>query len=121
MSNWYDAQKKYGREIVLTVRRWDNWEHDLETEYNGRELLDCIQDWLSEHTVNGMFNLTDATENFAQFEQVHIPLFSETGRAIDARAFAVELRRYLQKNPYAITSKVMIRGLGEAILVLGEK
>lgn len=121
MTNWYNAQKKDGREIVLIIRCWDNWENDLETEYNDCELLDCIQDWLSEHTVNGMFNLTDGTENFAQFEQVHIPLFNVAGRAIDARAFAVELGRYLRKNPYAITSKIMVRGLGEAILVLGEK
>jgi len=32
MSRWYDEQKKNGREIVLTVRCWDNWENDLETE-----------------------------------------------------------------------------------------
>ena len=121
MMRWYDDQKKNGREITLTVRCWDSWEDDLETEYDGYELTDCIQDWLAEHTVNGMFNLTDGTESFAQFEQVRIPLFNEKGRAMDARAFATELRRYLQKPPYNITSKVMIRGLGEAILVLGEK
>ncbi len=73
------------------------------------------------HTVKGMFNLTDGTESFAQFEQVRIPLSDERGRGMDARAFATELRRYLQKAPYNITSKVMVRGLGEAILVLGEK
>lgn len=121
MTRWYDDQKKNGRKIALTVRCWDSWENDLETEYDGYELTDCIQDWLAEHTVNGMFNLTDGTETFAQFEQVRIPLFNEKGRAMDARAFATELRCYLQKPPYNITSKVMIRGLGEAILVLGEK
>lgn len=121
MSRWYDDQRKNGREITLTVRCWDSWENDLETEFGGQELTDCIQDWLAEHTVNGMFNLTDGTESFAQFEQVRIPLANEKGRAMDARAFATELRRYLQKAPYNITSKVMVRGLGEAILVLGEK
>ena len=121
MTRWYDDQKKNGREIVLTVRCWDNWENDLETEYDGEELTDCIQDWLAEHTVNGMFNLTDGTESFAQFEQVRIPLANEKGRAMDARAFATELRKYLEEAPFNITSKVMIRGLGEAIVVLGEK
>jgi len=121
MTRWYDDQRKNGREIILTVRCWDNWENDLETEYNGTELTDCIQDWLAKYTVNGMFNLTDGTESFAQFEQVRIPLVDEKGRAMDARAFATELRRYLQKSPFNITSKVMIRGLGEAIIVLGEK
>lgn len=121
MSRWYDEQKKNGREIVLTVRCWDNWENDLETEYGGNELTDCIQDWLAQHTVNATYNLSDGTETFAQFEQVRIPLFDERGRAMDARSFATELRKYLQKPPYNITSKVMMRGLGEAIIVLGEK
>lgn len=121
MSRWYDEQKKNGREIVLTVRCWDNWENDLETEYEGNELTNCIQDWLTEHTVNSAYNYSDGTETFAQFEQVRIPLFDERGRAMDARAFATELRKYLQKPPYNITSKVMTRGLGEAIVVLGEK
>lgn len=121
MSRWYDEQKKNGREIVLTVRCWDDWENDLETEYEGNELTDCIQDWLAEHTVNAAYNLSDGTETFVQFEQVRIPLLDQRGRAMDARAFATELRKYLQKSPYNITSKVMMRGLGEAIIVLGEK
>lgn len=121
MSKWYDDQRKYGREISLTIRCWDNWKNDLETEYEGNELTDCIQDWLSKHTVNGVFNLSDGTESFAQFEQVRIPLVNEKGRAIDARAFATELRKFLQTPPYNISSKVIIRGLGEALIVLGEK
>lgn len=121
MLKWYDDQRKYGREISLTIRCWDNWKNDLETEYEGNELTDCIQDWISKHTVNGVFNLSDGTESFAQFEQVRIPLVNEKGRAIDARAFATELRKFLQTPPYNISSKVIIRGLGEALIVLGEK
>ena len=111
----------HGREIVLTVRCWDFWEYDLETEYGGEELTDCIQDWMRRSTVNGNFNLTDASESFLQFEQVRIPFFDEKGNALDARGFANELRKTLRKDPYGITSKVLVRGLGEAIIVLGEK
>ncbi len=121
MDNWYAEQKKNGREISLTVRCWDNWDKDLESEYGGEELTDCIQSWLRANTVNSTFNLSDGTESFAQFEQVRIPLYDEKGNAMDARAFATNLRKYLQDSPYFITSKVMIRGLGEAIVVLGEK
>ncbi|MDE7412505.1 MAG: hypothetical protein K2N05_01765 [Muribaculaceae bacterium] len=121
LDKWYADQKKHGREIALTVRCWDNWDNDLETEYNGEELTDIIQDWLRDNTVNGSFNLSDGTESFAQFEQVRIPLKDKNGKAMDARAFATALRKYLQKSPYDITSKVVIRGLGEAILILGEK
>ena len=118
---WYNDQLKNGREIVLTVRCCDNWDKDLETEYDGDELTDCIQNWINDHTVNNAFNLSDATEKIAQFEQVRIPLFDDKGKAMDARAFTTELRKHLQKPPYNIMSKVIVRGLGEAVLVLGEK
>ena len=121
LDKWYADQKKNGREIAVTVRCWDNWENDLETEYDGEELTDCIQQWMRDNTVNGSFNLSDGTESFAQFEQVRIPLKNDKGRAMDARAFATALRKHLAKAPYNITSKVVIRGLGEAILILGEK
>lgn len=120
MMQWYERMCGSGREIVLTIKCWDNWDKDLETEFGGIELIDCIQKWLSDNTVNGSFNLSDATEVSAQFEQVLIPLF-EDNQAVDARAFATKLRKYLQKFPYNIQSKVIIRGLGEAILILGEK
>lgn len=120
MDEWYADQQKNGREISLTVRCWDNWENDLETEFDGKELTDCIQEWLRKNCTNGAFNLSDGTESFAQFEQVRIPL-AENGQAMDARAFATNLRKHLQKPPFNIPCKVVIRGLGEAIIVLGEK
>lgn len=118
---WHADQKKNGREISLTVRCWDNWENDLETEYDGEELTDCIQQWIRDNTVNSSFNLSDGTESFAQFEQIRIPLKDDKDRAMDARAFTTALRKHLAKPPYNITSKVIIRGLGEAMLILGEK
>ena len=121
MDDWFSAQQRDGREISLTVRCWDSWDKDLETEYDGNELTDCIQAWLRDNCVNRSFNLSDGSESFAQFEQVRIPLLDENGNAMDARAFATKLRKHLQKEPYNISSKVIIRGLGEAVLILGEK
>ncbi|MBR6054069.1 MAG: hypothetical protein IKP46_01865 [Bacteroidales bacterium] len=120
MMDFYRDINKNGREIILTVKRWDSWEHDLETEYDGEELTDIIRKWIKNHTVGGNYNLSDATENKANYEQVRIPLYDRDGDGLDARAFAVDLRKYLSKE-YGIVSKVMTRGLGEAIIVLGEK
>lgn len=121
MDLWYADQQTNGREISLTVRCWDSWDKDLETEFDGDELIDCIQSWFQKNCVNGSYNLSDGTESFAQFEQVRIPLLDEKGKAMDARAFATKLRKHLQQPPYNIISKVIIRGLGEAVLILGEK
>ena len=76
---------------------------------------------MQKNTINEQFNLSDASENFAQFEQVKIPLKDIRGLNMDARSFAIGLQKYLKKPPFNITSKLMIRGLGEVILVLGEK
>lgn len=120
MVKYYNNLSKEGREIVLNVKCWANWDGNLENEYDGEELLDIIQNWLHKNTINASFNLSDATENFAQFEQVRIPLMDADGKALDARGFATQLRKFLTKE-YGITSKVMTRGLGEGILVIGEK
>ncbi len=110
-----------GREIMLTIKIWDSWENDLETEFDGEELTDIIDDWMAKNTVSGRYNMTDATENIIRFEQVRIPIYDDRDRAIDARGFAKELRKFLIVEPYLIESKLMTRGLGEAIIVLGEK
>ncbi len=121
MDKYYADLQKNGREVVLNIKCWANWEGNLETENeDGDEMLDVIQKWLKKNTVNGAFNLTDATENFAQFEQVRIPLRDKEGDALDARGFAVQLRKHISKE-FGVTCKVMTRGLGEGIIVVGEK
>ena len=61
----------------------------------------------------------------ARYEQVRIPLTitDDKGRerAIDTRAFVTNLRKYLSGAPFNLTSKVYMRGLGEAWLIIGEK
>lgn len=121
MDKYYSDLQKNGREVVLNIKCWTNWDGNLETENeDGDELLDVIQKWLKKNTVNGAFNLSDATENFAQFEQVRIPLRDSEGDALDARGFAVLLRKHISKE-FGVTCKVMTRGLGEGIIVIGEK
>jgi len=121
LNNHFTDLLTNGREVSITIKTWDSWEYDLEKEFDGEELKDIIDDWMAEHTVNGRYSMSDATENFIRFEQVRIPLYDERNRAIDARKFAQNLRKFLKVEPYLIESKLMTRGLGEAIIVLGEK
>ena len=109
-----------GREITLQIRTWDSGVITLEDENaNGVALIDVISAWVEDNTVNGSFNLTSNTESRAKFEQVRIPMLSDKGRAMDARMFANQLRQYLKTQ--SIDSKVMNKGLGEAVIVIGEK
>lgn len=110
-----------GREVILRVKTWGSWEHNLETEdFGDDELGALIEKWVSENSVQGRFNTTDATENMMLFEQVRIPLFDGENKAIDARKWANGLRKHL-KEAYQIESKLMMKGLGQVSLVLGEK
>lgn len=120
MLAFYNDINNNGREIVLNIKKWDSWEDDLESEFNGVTLLDIIEEWLHENTVNDNFNLSDSSDNFALYEQVRIPLTNKSGRAIDARTFVSGLQKHL-KNDYNIPSKLMVRGLGETNLILGEQ
>ncbi|MEI7526177.1 MAG: DUF6175 family protein [Mariniphaga sp.] len=117
----FDDMFANGREITIRIKKFSNWDKDLETEFDGKELSAHIEDWLSKNTVNGRFSATDVTENMMFIEQVRIPLFDATGRAIDARGFCKDLQNYLKNPPFSIVNKLMIKGLGQASLVLGDK
>lgn len=109
-----------GREIIVRIKKFDSFDGDLESEYEGEELGTIIENWISANTVQGRFNTTDATENMMLFEQVRIPLFDEKNKAVDARGWLKGLQKTL-KDKYTIDSKLMMKGLGQAQLVIGEK
>lgn len=121
LQSHFDDMLTNGREVNLTVRRWGNWDMDLESEVNGMEITDHVLGWIQKNTVSGRFNLSDATENVMRFEQVRIPLYDSNNIAVDARMFTRNLQRHLQTSPNGIQSKLLTRGLGEAILILGER
>jgi len=109
-----------GREITVRIKKFDSFEGDLESEYEGKELGSIIEGWVSENTQQGRFNTSDATENMMLFEQVRIPLYDATNKAVDARGWLKGLQKFL-KEKHQIDSKLMMKGLGQASLVVGEK
>ncbi|MGJ8658970.1 DUF6175 family protein [Cellulophaga fucicola] len=119
----FDDMFENGREIIIRIQKWDDWDGDLETEFgdDDEELGIVIEDWLADNAVKGRFNTTDMTADMALFEQVRIPLFNEKGRAIDARRFVRELSKKLKDAPFEIPNKVVMKGLGRATIILGGK
>lgn len=118
---YFEDINENGREVAVDIRVFDNGSGmDLESEFNDMELSEIIDDWMSDNTVNHVFNKSDASENFIQYEQVRIPLYKENGNQMDTESFVRGLRTYLRKQ-YQIESKVMARGLGRCVLVIGEK
>lgn len=122
LQNHFDDMFANGREVTIDIQVFDNGSGlDLESEYGGKELSEVIEDWMADNSVNGRFNLSDATETFMLFEQVRIPLQNDKGRAMDTNGFARDLVKYLKAAPYNIDSKLVNRGLGRALIILGEK
>jgi hypothetical protein len=117
----FDDMFNNGREILLTVKKWNSWNKNMETEIDGKEITDYINKWMQENTVKGKFSMADASENIIRCDQVRIPLYDANNNALDARQFAKGLQKYLKAAPFNFEVKLMTRGLGEAILVLGEK
>jgi hypothetical protein len=121
LQSHFDDMFNNGREILLTVKKWNSWDKNLETEIDGKEIIDYVNEWLQKNTYKGRFNMSDATENIIRCEQVRIPLYDSNNNPIDARQFAKGLQKYLKAVPFSFEVKLMTRGLGEAVLVLGEK
>ncbi len=123
LQNHFDDLFANGREVALEIRVFADNEAgiDLESEYDGYELAEIIEDWMALNTVEGRFSKLGSSENYVQYEQVRIPLYKTNGVAMDTESFARQLRSVLRKEPYNIPVKVLNRGLGKTILVLGEK
>lgn len=121
LTDYFEDIYKNGREVSVDIRVFDNGSGlDLESEFNGSELAEIIDDWMAENTVNHVYNKSDGSENYAQYEQVRIPVYKENGMQMDTESFTRDLRTYLRKN-YQIESKILTRGLGHCVLVIGEK
>lgn len=118
----FDDMFANGREISIVLNVFDTSPVDFESEIDGRELSEYIDDWMADNTVSGRYSLEDATENYMRFEQVRIPMYDERERAMDANRFARELVRYLKGAPCNVAQiKQMNQGLGRVTLVLGDK
>ena len=117
---YFDDLFANGREVILRIKTWNSFNGSLETEFGGEELGKQIENWVSENTVKNRFNTSDATENMMLFEQVRIPLYDNNNKALDTRGWTRGLQKML-KEKYQIESKLMMKGLGQAVIVIGEK
>jgi hypothetical protein len=111
-----------GREILLRIKVWDTFDGDLATYYgpDDYELGEIIENWVYDNAVNGRYSTTIYTDNMLVLEQVRMPLYDDRGRPTDARRWVRDLRRHL-RSAYDIDAKLMMQGLGQASLIIGEK
>lgn len=118
----FDDLQANGREVNVEVLVFNNGSgKNLETEFSGEMLSDIIDEWMYNNTQEHRYNISVATENRMLLEQVRIPLYRDNGMPMDTRSFANNLRRFLRAAPYNVECKLLTKGLGKAVLVIGEK
>lgn len=118
LQSYFDDCIENGREIVLEFGVFDNSsEIDFESEFNGIELSEIIEKWLSENTVNENYLTTEKTESVLLFENVRIPLLKDDEKPQDASGFANELRKFILSK-YGIKSKNNAPSLGYAQIII---
>lgn len=116
----FDDMMENGREVTMEVKVVEDGSGiNLASEYEGEELTDIIDDWVSDNSVNHRYNLSQGSNYFLKFEQIRIPLYQANGRPNDTRRWTRDLSKFLTTK-YQIPSKVDIRGLGKAVLLIGE-
>ncbi len=123
LQNHFDDLFANGRAVAIYINVFENARGiDLETEFDGKELREVIEDWMANNTVSGRYSLVDDNELYMQFDDVRIPVYDERGRSIAANQFVRELVKFLRNAPYNITDiKLLNQGLGQVTLLLGNK
>lgn len=120
LQNHFDDMMKNGREVSMEIKVIDNGSGlDLTKKFGDDELTDIIDDWVSDNTVSHRYSLSSGSENYLKFEQVRIPLYQADGRPNDTRRWARELSKILVSK-YKVPNRVDIRGLGKAVIMIGE-
>jgi len=121
LQNSFDKMFKDGRQISLNIRVWDNWGFDLESEdFGGEELSVVIEEWISEHSVQGRFGTPKSSATRMDVKGIFIPIYDEKGKPNDAPRWGRELSKYL-KSKGVTEIKVDGIGLGRVQLFLGGK
>lgn len=117
-----------GREVTISLRMFDlsplSFEDEVDFMGETAPLLDVIDYWMDEHTVNHRFSRTTSGDYVLKYEQVRIPLFKTVfgkERATDTRGFAIDLAKFLEKEPFSLPYKMYEKGLGEVWIILGDK
>ena len=53
LQSHFDDMFNNGREILLTLKKWNSWDKNMETEIDGKEITDYVNEWLQKNTVKG--------------------------------------------------------------------
>ncbi len=108
----FDDLQANGREITVTCRIGNNGSGiNFNSMFGDKDLNTVISDWMNDNTVNHVYSLANSSRNRMKFEQVRIPFTDSKGKAMQAREFVEQLKRYLQTT-YNLKCENTSKGTG---------
>lgn len=119
MQHFKDTREN-GREASIDFFIDKNTDINFETETDGYTLAETISGIVAKNAVNHSLSRGPSTETMLQFKSVRIPVADANGMPVDAYAFGRTIARQLSKPPYNLSAKVMAKGLGKAVIIIGE-
>lgn len=120
MQHFLETRER-GREISIDVLLGKGASCDFSTEFDDYELAEVITRQVSRNAVEHSFSKGPSTETQLQYRSVRMPAADEDGVPMDAYSFARRIARALKKSPYSLTVKVIAKGLGKAVVIIGEE
>ena len=100
-----------GREASLEI---NSSSFDLEGGDGGTPISDYVEEWLDAHCVRSAYSIDYMDGSIIQVSQAMMPLFDETGKAVDARVFFRPL--YQAIKAMGLNAKFRNRGIGMGIV-----
>lgn len=116
----FQEMRENGREVTIEVLLSEGADVDFNSEYEDSNLQEIITAFIAKETVNHRFSRGTVTESMLQYKNVRIPVRDANGIPLDAYAFARRLAKQLKKEPCALNTKVLSKGLGQAVVIIGE-
>ena len=84
------------------------------------DIIDDVEDWLSNNCVNGAFSTDNVDESSIQVSQAMMPLYGANGRALDARNFYSGLRKALEAKGLVVKQSSSAANSGSGGGTLGD-
>lgn len=108
-----------GRKTTVVFDMDENWKDDFDKEYDGKELKEIIESWLSEHSVNNSFEPAANSGDNVLIYDVRIPVYDENQKGLNTYYFIKPISKLLSGAPYSIPNRATELGLGMAKITIG--
>lgn len=121
LDTYFEEIFNNGLKVSYDFSMMDGSDYNFETEIEGKELTNHIQDWFAKNAVRGSYRLESSSDEELKFTEVRVPVSDETGRAMSADLYADKIKKYFEALPYNYKVNIQRSGLGYSRIKFSKK